>query len=83
MTTTLMRPMDNMIPMCLLCYAGDITKGHNYDRTGSRTVLQLGFEGRRVSGRALFTRSYENEGTMCHAMCLVSRHVTIYIPIPQ
>ena len=27
--------------------------------------------------------SYKNEGTMCHVMCLVSRHVTKYNPIPQ
>ena len=34
-------------------------------------------------GRALFVLSYKNEGTMCHVMCLVSRHVTKYNPIPQ
>ena len=49
----------------------------------SNTVLQLGFEGRGVLGRALFAWSYKNEGTMCHAMCLVSRYVTKYNPIPQ
>ena len=35
-------------------------------------VLQQGFQGREVLGRALFARSYKNEGTMCHVMCLVS-----------
>ena len=47
------------------------------------TVFQLGFEGRGVPGRALFVQSYKYEGTMCHVMCLVSRHVTKYNPIPQ
>ena len=47
------------------------------------SVLQLGFEGRGAPGRALFAWSYKNEGIMCHAMCLLSRHVTKYNPIPQ
>ena len=34
-----------------------------------KSVLQLGFEGRGVQGRALFVWSYKNEGTMCHVMC--------------
>ena len=46
-------------------------------------VLQLGFEGRGVSGMAIFARPYKDEGTMCHEMCLVSGHVTKYNPIPQ
>ena len=33
-----------------------------------RTVLQLGFEGRGVWGRALFAWSYKNESTMRHLM---------------
>ena len=41
-------------------------------------VLQLGFEDRGVLGRALFALSNQNEGTMCHVMRLVSRHVTKY-----
>ena len=47
------------------------------------TMLQLGFEGRGVRDRALFVWLYMNEGTICHLMCLVSRHVTKYNPIPQ
>ena len=35
------------------------------------TVLQLGFQGRRVPDRALFARSYKNEGTSFHVMSLV------------
>ena len=50
---------------------------------GHLTVLQLGFEGRGVLGRELFAQSYKNEGTICHVMCLVSRHVTKYNTIPQ
>ena len=45
--------------------------------------LQLGFRGRGVPGREIFLRSYKNEGTMCHVMGLVSRHVIEYNPIPQ
>ena len=29
-------------------------------------------------GRALSALSYENKGTLCHVMCLVSRHITKY-----
>ena len=50
---------------------------------GIYTVPQLGFEGRGVLGRALLAWSYKNEGTMCHVMCLVSRHVAKYNPIAQ
>ena len=46
-------------------------------------VLQQRFEGRGVPDRARFARSYKNEGTMCHMMCLVSRHVSKYNPILQ
>ena len=46
-------------------------------------VLQLGFEGKGVLGRALFVWSYKNEGTMRHELCLVSRYVTKYNPITQ
>ena len=48
-----------------------------------RSVLQLGFKGRGAPGRALFAKSYKNEGTMFHMMWLISRHVTKYNPIPQ
>ena len=41
----------------------------------SKSVLQLGFEGRGVPSRALFAWSYKNESTMCHVMCLVSKKV--------
>ena len=44
-------------------------------------MLQLGFEGSGVPGRALFVGSYKNKGTMCHVMCLVPRIVTKYNPI--
>ena len=47
------------------------------------SVLQLGFQGRGVLGWALFAWSYMNEGTMCHKMCLLSRHVTKYNPTKQ
>ena len=51
-----------------------------------QTVLQLGFQGRGVADRALFVRTYKNEGTMCHVICLVStlgkifsrKHTEIY-----
>ena len=35
-------------------------------------VLQLGFEGRGVPGRAHSAQSYKNEGTRTHVMCLES-----------
>ena len=50
--------------------------GYSY----AQSVLQLGYEGRGVQGRALFAQSYKNEGSMCHVMCLVLRHVTNIIP---
>ena len=54
------------------------------------SVLQLGFQGRGVPDRALFARSYKNEGTMCHVMCSVStlgkifsRRHTIFLIFPR
>ena len=45
---------------------------------GTLSVLQLGFEGRGVLGRALFAQSYKNEGTMCHVSCDVLSIKTCY-----
>ena len=42
------------------------------------TVLQVGFEDRGVSCRALFVWPTKNEGNMCHVMCLEARHVMKY-----
>ena len=52
----------------------------------SKSELQLGFEGREVPGRALFVQSNKNECTVYRVyrvMCVVSRYVTKYNPIPQ
>ena len=67
-------------PKCIDTFLTSPQKHGTCRDHASNAVLQLGFEGRGVPGRALFVRSYKNEGTMCHVMCLVSSHVTKYKP---